>query len=481
MDITINEVTFALPCKSFFIDFSVSKKRTLPVVKEFVIRYIYTLESVAASTLSSFFGFNSQELLNVLEDLKEESLIVWQADEIRLSRYALDRFEEAGSDGIPRFFEVTDEFATVTFDLMSYRLITKRTEAHNSPNAIEVKLQDDAYKNPSSKANRAFNTQFGVYLEEVLQLDPLNDWMELYKINSVTPKDDKILPLKIKLFVDTEKVNQLCVEYSDDWVIDWDKTGGILGEIQKNLNNGSLVVNSSLKDIADHCSATDDPILSRFFLDDSLDLHSLLQYVTDIGGLFDSNTRLIIGNLYLEENIEIFHSLLDEAVGQDNKIQSPGAIWCVDPDRKMWGRSSDFAYFAKRVQSRLDERFKPRAISLCLSTSSRQLAKAYRDLFWRSDVEFQGINSSYCGSQTELFVIPGIIVASIFHLADERFGSQTIPVGYVSTDSRRIDLITSRFGEWISNDINRNTFFENQRNSDESVFNKVTQRIFGIK
>lgn len=480
MDITLNEVIFSLPCKTFFVDYSVSKKRTLPVVKEFVIRYIFTLESVSANTLTNFFGFNSHELMNVLEDLKEESLIVWHEDEIRLSRYALDRFEEAGNDGVPRFFEVTDEFATVTFDLMSYRLITKRTEAHNSPNAIEVSLKEDAYKSPAVKASRAFNDQFGTFLEDQLQIDPLNDWRDLYKINSVTPRDDKMLPLRIKLFIDTDAANGLCVEYADDWLVDWDKSGGILGEVQRSLSERPSAKRLKISEIETYCDITEDPNLREFINGESLDIDFLLKSITGFSGLIDPNTRLIVGNLYLQENVILFHSMLDEIVGEDSKVQSRGAIWSIDPDRKMWGRSSDMAYFANQVKSRFDERFKPGNISLCLCTPSHYIAKNYRDQYWRTEAAFQGVNSTFGGSQTELFLIPETILVSIFHISDDRFGNQTIPIGYVTTDSNRINRVGNRFAEWISGEQVRNKFFETHRDSEETVFQKVTKKILQI-
>lgn len=482
MDIILNEVIFSLPCKTFFVDYSVSKKRTLPVVKEFVIRYIFTLESVSANTISTFFGFNSYELLNVLEDLKEESLIVWEENEIRLSRYALDRFEEAGNDGTPRFFEVTDKFETVTFDLMFYRLITHRTDAHNSLNAIEVSLKENAYKKTTVKASRAFNNQFGTFLEDQLQIDPLNDWMDLYKINSIIPKDDRMLSLRIKLFVNSDAPNRLRTEYVDDWLVDWDKSGEILGEVQKTLgeDKGPSVTGAQAREIEEYCDLTEDPTLRKFINGESYDIDSLLQLMAENSDLIDSNTRLIVGNLYLQENTNLFHSMLDEIVGEDNKVQSHGAIWSVDPDRKMWGRSSDMAYFVKKMKSRFDERFKPGEISLCLSAPSHRIARSYRDQYWRAEAAFQGVNSTFGGSQTELFLIPETILVTIFHIIDERFGNQTIPIGYVTTDANRIERVSNRLTKWISNENMRNNFFEAQRDSEEKVFQKTTKKILQL-
>jgi len=37
MKIQLNKVCYGLPAKSFFIDYTVSQKRQLPVVKEFIV------------------------------------------------------------------------------------------------------------------------------------------------------------------------------------------------------------------------------------------------------------------------------------------------------------------------------------------------------------------------------------------------------------------------------------------------------------
>ena len=88
---------------------------------------------------------------------------------------------------------------------------------------------------------------------------------------------------------------------------------------------------------------------------------------------------------------------------------------------------------------------------------------------------------TFGGSHTEMFLVPGTILASIFHITDERFGNQTIPVGYVTTDSNRVDRVANRFSEWISGERNRNKFFESHRDSEQTVYNNTTKRILGLK
>ena len=69
MKIQLSKVCYGLPMKSFFMDYTVSKKRELPVVKEFVIRLIYSLSSTSLDTIQDYFGLTSKEMLAIIDDL----------------------------------------------------------------------------------------------------------------------------------------------------------------------------------------------------------------------------------------------------------------------------------------------------------------------------------------------------------------------------------------------------------------------------
>ena len=93
MELLINQVSFSLPIKSFLIDYSVSQKRELPIVKEFVIRFLFSTEGCSQSSIANFFGFNDSEMQAVLNDLDEEGLVVWEGESVILSQYAVGKFE----------------------------------------------------------------------------------------------------------------------------------------------------------------------------------------------------------------------------------------------------------------------------------------------------------------------------------------------------------------------------------------------------
>ena len=121
--ILINQASFSLPARSFNIDFAVMEKRQLPIVKEFVVRFIYSLEKCRPEVISSFFGFKSSEMIDVIEDLDTEGLIAWKDEEVELTTYALERFDNVKGSKIPRFFQITDKDAKIIFDLFLLLLL----------------------------------------------------------------------------------------------------------------------------------------------------------------------------------------------------------------------------------------------------------------------------------------------------------------------------------------------------------------------
>ncbi|MDN3436442.1 hypothetical protein QMA03_18905 [Pseudoalteromonas sp. APC 3356] len=125
MEFVINEVTYSLPCRSFVIDYAVSEKRKLAVVKEFTIRLLYSLKGITPEKIASYFGFTADETQVVLASLQEERLIKWDDGSVELTTYAYDRFEEVNGKAEPRFFEVEDKIDSVTFDLLSYKLVAE--------------------------------------------------------------------------------------------------------------------------------------------------------------------------------------------------------------------------------------------------------------------------------------------------------------------------------------------------------------------
>ncbi|MCX8990843.1 hypothetical protein NLN88_23550, partial [Citrobacter portucalensis] len=172
MKIQLNKICFGLPSKAFFIDYTVSQKRQLPVVKEFIVRLLHSLESANIQTLRNFFGFTDKEIQAVLDDLLEESLIKWDEDKVALSHYALNSFVEVDGNMLPRFFEVAEKTDTVHFELHDFRILPNIIKRGSPGNLnITLSLSDDCYRDLNQKAQSSFDSHFQQFREIVKQED----------------------------------------------------------------------------------------------------------------------------------------------------------------------------------------------------------------------------------------------------------------------------------------------------------------------
>jgi len=480
MDIVLNEVTYSLPSRSFLIDFSLSQKRQLPVVKEFVVRYLFIQKMVEPDLIAGFFGFSMSELYNVLDDLSEERLIEWDSNTVKLTQYALERFEEFDGKAVPRFFEVSDEKDVIKFDLLSYRLITERSDGSYSPSNIEVKLPEDAYKNSILKAQTAFDEQFVEYLEKIKQVDVFNDSSELYKINSTVQKDELMLPIKVSYFIDSESVSHPYIEYADSWMDDWDKDKDILAEINKSVNEESRKCISQDQEVAarEYIEQNIDPILDRYISNGSINYVELFRDYEASQGIIDIKTRMLVGNLYIKENKKKIFSLLNDEYGDKNKIPAKGGIWNVWTDHKIWGRTIEMENFIRDIKSKFDSRYKPGKIVLCLSVDSIKEGFELEQIYKRADLPLQGISVPYVNTQTEIFWIPNVLFACLCHFEDSNFGNQTIPIGYVTTDPNRIAQVETNIINWVRDKSTMNDHFERRGvKEDKKIFNKIILKL----
>jgi len=480
MDIVINEVTYSLPCREFMIDYSVSQKRQLPVVKEFIVRFLFIMNTCDPAEIGNYFGLSDSELKAVLLDLQEEKLIKWVEEEegvVSLTGYALERFENVDGKAMPRFFEVDDQFDSVKFDLHSFRVIPKRFSGEYKPNNIEIKPAADAFSNTTSKIESAFNQQFYSFLEKVKGVDIFNDPKELYKINEIQIKREFLMPVKVSYFLDTEDSSHPFMDLEED-VQEWDEDNMVLSAINKSLNEGSTPATSQVNQLKAYLQSTLDPVLSNFFSDDGLDINSLLSSYEHQNRVYSQNGRMLVGNLYTDDNAKLFTELLKQAgFDKAHKIRSKGAAWLVDANSKMWGRCPELEKFAYNLLEQFDDRRKP-SITLCMNVDSTQEAIALRDRYQSPSVKLQGVTESFCNSETEVFIIPGVLVACLFHKADSNFGSLSLPFGYVTTDESQVDALQEKIWGWLNSPRSTNNYFE-RRDVDEkdSVRTKYLEKV----
>lgn len=460
MDFIINDATFSLPCRSFVIDYAVSEKRKLAVVKEFTIRLLYSIKGISPEKVANYFGFSTDEIEIVLASLQEERLIKWVDGEVELTSYAYDRFEEIDGRAEPRFFEVEDKVDSVSFDLLTFRLIAETSSGSISPNNMEIPLPKNAMGSLVEKARSAFDKQFNIFVEKIKGIDTYSNPIELYKINQVYNRMDRLLPVKVQYVITAESAETPTIRYVDQWMDEWDEDKTLYSAICGQTESSGITQPNIGSMLDEYVSITRDPIILNFYRNDKFDFYSALKGYESNRGIFELETRMLVGNFYSEHNSDIINSLLDYKFGNGAKVPGKGILWSIEPSDKLWSRCPESEAFLQSLEQRLDDRRRPTRTVLSVKASSRSDSFRIRDLYSILKCDFQGLNKHIGNSQVEILIIPGVMVACSFHFLLGNYYPLTLPIGFVSTNKDRVENVEKNLREVFSNQAITNEYFE---------------------
>lgn len=469
MKIQLNKVCFGLPMKSFFMDYTVSKKRELPVVKEFVIRLIYSLTSTSLETIQSYFGLSSKEMLTIMEDLEEENLIEWEEGKVKLTYYTMSKFTEEDGNLRPTFFEVTDESSSVEFELFNFRILSGDVRRSGSQDFnISLKLPDESYRNLLNKAQNAFDTNFNLYREVVLNEDVFSEVKELYKINHVSDRYDAILPLEVEYFIDTATPNKLKMEYVSTTLDEWDEDKSFFSLMDSTIEVGSSKDQSS--SFNDYINMSNDPFLLQYWDESSksLNINTLINHFENGLTKLNDDTFMLIGNFYTEGNREIISTKVKEVF--QTKPESSGLIWLTNAESNTWGKTSNLNKLVEDIYNSFDKRKKTSKVVLGMTCDSFQESLVLRNNFWKlSNAELLDLPSKFGGEDSELLIIPGVMVASLFHLKLDDHRDVSCPVGYVSFEEEVVSRVSKKLFEWAAHQPRYNNFFDKKGTKEENT------------
>lgn len=471
MEFLINQVSFSLPVKSFLIDYSVSQRRELPVVKEFVIRFLYSTEGCSQSQIADFFGFNDSEIHAVISNLDEEGLIAWNGDNIILSEYTVSKFENISGSLQPRFFEVQDVIESVNFDLVLYKVLYRDFMTFERSNlSLDIPLKN--YNNVIDCVESAFAEQFSLFQEKNHDVDLYENPIELYKINSVTSQYDHIIPINIDFYVDSKNSDNVSMRYSSKVVDDWDSDKNLFDSIDQAISGNEKVNNI---DFEQYLERLDDPFLPSLVDNGSIYIDDILQHYETEGNRWQSQkNHMIVGNLYTDNTLDIIDNFLKNEMSEDDnsykKKLLPGALWFTTPNNKSWGKYNRFSDLVKVINNIFDGRNKNAKLTLCTPCNSHDEAYSIGRMYEQTGIRLQGCNSVFDSQNIEILVIPEILVISLYHFVTNDLRNLTVPVGYITTDKDKVKKVTQKLNRWLTNS-KFNSYFDqyNKRQNASSL------------
>ncbi|MBD1568031.1 hypothetical protein [Aliivibrio sp. S10_S31] len=467
MKIQLSKVCFGLPTKSFFMDYTVSKKRELPVVKEFVIRLIYSLSSTSLETIQDYFGLTSKEILAIVDDLQEENLVEWEGGKIKLTYYAMSKFTEEDGNLRPTFFEVTDEVSPVEFELYSFQMLSADVKRSGSQDfSISLSLPDECYRNLLNKAQSAFDSNFNLFRELVLKEDVFSEIKELYKINQVSDRYDSTLPLEVEYFVDTDSPNILKMEYVSNTVDEWDEEKAMFSLMDSTIEVDSI--KDQHNSFNEYLEASNNPLIIQYWDDNSrtFNIKALVNHYENGLTKLNDDTFMLLGNFYTENNRDIITGRLKARF--EDKPENSGLIWLTNAESKTWGKTTDLSKLVDEIYTLFDKRKKTSKVVLGMACESYPESMTLRNNFWKlSNAELMDLPNKFGGEDAEFMIIPGLMVASLFHVQLDDKRDISFPVGYVSFEPKFISEVSNKLLHWTTLQPKYNDFFEKKDVKEE--------------
>lgn len=475
MELLINQVSFSLPIKSFLIDYSVSQKRELPIVKEFVIRFLFSTEGCSQSRIANFFGFNDSEMQAVLNDLDEEGLVVWEGESVILSQYAVGKFENVSGNFEPRFFEIQDTAESISFDLLLYKILYKNfTAFKKSELSIDIPLKN--YSGIIDNVESSFSEQFSLFQEKIHDVDLYENPIELYKINNITAQYDQIVPINVDFYVDSTDSDNIIMKYTSEVVDDWDNEKQLFGPIDDAIVSSVTLDNS---DFEKYLKYSNDTFLSSLTEGGQIYIDEILNYCEDESNRWDSQKNyMMIGNLYTDQNIDFIKSILKKLIEKDDegvpkKVLLPGALWFASFEGKSWGKTDGFSRIVEVINNVFDKRNKRAGLVLCTPCDTEEEAYNIKNTYKRTGAKLQSCDSIFGSDNTEILIIPGLLAITLYHFSTDDCRDLTIPVGHVTTDKDKIKSITKNIEKWSKASKFHEYFEGNTAYKDHVSFNVV--------
>lgn len=436
-----NRVTFGLPVETFRVEAYIALEERLPVVTEFVLRLLRICGQVPLSAFRDYFGFSDGEALAVVESLSRQGLLEVFDDEMQLSRFAIERFEEGGGEH-PRFSKVELKKDTVTFDLISFTPLRSVGGEIPSDNILKLNASDDVLGQSVERARAAYRQRYPEIAS--MREDLREKSFGVYSVEDVESKRRNYVPVPVTFALDQEgqverKIDEAFERMAPPELVQF-VNEQVTSSIPKTLSIGV-------------------PGLEEFI--DTFDLNLMRQYLT--GKKFDLNAYLadvhvarsvkypkgmdaVFGNLYMQENRErITARIKSRREGKRRHGKLLNSLAWLAPDYELWGRGDAFSESVGAFSIELESDKSVDSLYLFAyaeqgqeSAVTNQLrVPQLKELHFSRPLAPDGM--LMCG-RLELLLYPSGFMMGLFHLPMPASSGLWIPIGFASTLPKHLDI-----------------------------------------
>lgn len=434
-----NTVTFGLPTETFRVKAYVALEERLPIVTEFVLRLLRICRHMPLSGLRSYFGFSDAEALAVVESLSRQGLIELFDDQVQLSQFATERFDQSGGDH-PGFTKVKMRQDTVTFDLISFAPLRLRA-SRKLGNGRELEADEAVLSESVERARSAYRARFA---EVASMREELRERSYgVYAVEDVESKGRGYLPLAVSFALDDDGQVHRRLEEGFERIAPPELANfvqeRVTASIPKTLSVG-------LAGIEEFIDVFDVNVMHQFVIGKKFDLIGYLRSVhSERAVTYPRGMDAMLGSIYLEANLERVVSRLrirrEGRTRQGRLLTS--AAW-LTPDYELWGRGAAYARAVETLSAELSTEKSADALHIFAyaergdeSRRSAQLwAPRLRELHF---ARASGVDGMLMSGRLEILLYPTAFVVALVHVAIPGNAGLWAPIGFLSTLPKHLE------------------------------------------
>jgi len=466
-----NQVTFGLPVESYRVDAYVTDDERLPVVTEYVLRLLRVCGETSLAAMRDYFGFSDAEALAVVESLNRQGLITILDDQLLLSAYAIERFDESSGDDYPRFTKVELRRDTATFDLLSFSPLDSRSVGLLGSSSIELTASLDALENSLKRAETAYYHAFAQVMR--LKGNSGREQLSVYSVEDISSKKRGFLAVPVTFSLSEEEQTERTLSHSLD-ENEAPELFSLFHEAVSTATSAKLSLGNN--QIDRFLDEFDVPWLRQYLTGKKFALHRFAKDVHERSIAAPEGVLAIFGNLYLSQNVDLLAAQIDRLRSNRKTRLHNSAAWLA-PDNGLWGRGSAVGEAFDKLDGSL-RLFSSSELNVFWPTKlgdEQAIAKRLADLGGAKHHAYRasGAGDPTYGGRLELFLYPTGIAAALFHLSLPNNHGLLAPVGFVSTRQADIEHVHKLMIQAVGSGTYGGRIMQSMKNREPQSFEKA--------
>ena len=435
-----NRVTFGLPVETFRVEAYIALDERLPVVTEFVMRLLKVCGRVPLTAVRDYFGFNDVEVRAVVESLSKQGLLDLNDDEVQLSAFALEKFDEAGGDH-PRFSKVEFKSDTVTFDLVSFTPLRSAPVEMASDNIIKLDAAEEALGNSIERARAAYRQRYPEIAS--MRADLRDKSYGVYSVESVESKRRNYVAVPVSFELDQDGHVERRIDEAFERIAPVELQHFVNEQVTAAIPRTLSLASAGLEEFIDTFNLR---ILSQYLTGKRFDM---LRYLAEVqvgrSIQYEEGMETMFGNLYLQENRE---RILAKVAHHRGSKRHHGPLltslaWLA-PDYALWARGEPFAQSVNAFASVLQPGGSGDDLYLFAYAEPGQEAEITNSLRVPQLHELHFARPQLGGGRMmsgrlEIMLYPTGFVVAMFHLPVPGNDGLWAPIGFISSRDDHLD------------------------------------------